>query len=193
MNKDDVLLNEELKQNEILQDEDSQEAQPNEKAAAESDLSVSAAEAAPAKAAVEKLPYHERYYLRYHGGKRSTPQDLAGTRAFLQGIGFDGGELRQAREGTACAENFRNADKNNQMYCSYCGAEIAGVEVYRLPDGRMRCTSCSSTVVKSKAEMEELCKRVIANMDNFFGAAVDVPVSIEILDGRKLKKKIGVT
>lgn len=141
-----------------------------------------------------EIPYHERFYLKYREGKRSTPLDLDGTKAFLQELGFDGGELRQARKGKDCAESYRNADKNknNQMYCSYCGTEIAGVEFFRLPDGRMRCTTCSSTVVKSKAEVEELCQRVITNMDNFFGATIDVPVSIEVVEHRKLKKKVGV-
>ena len=149
---------------------------------------------APVAGESKELPYHERFYLKYREGKRSTPLDLGGTKAFLQELGFDGGELRQAREGKNCAEGYRNADKNknNQMYCSYCGVEIAGVEFFRLPDGRMRCTTCSSTVVKTKAEIEELCQRVINNMDNFFGATIDVPVSIEVVEHRKLKKKVGV-
>ncbi len=142
------------------------------------------------------VPYHERYYLRYREGKRSAPLDLAGTQAFLQTLGFDGGELRQARAGKDCAENYRkndqNKDKNNQMRCSYCGTEIAGVEFYRMPDGRMRCTTCSSTVVQTKAEVEALCQRVIDNMDNFFGATIDVPVQIQVTDERKLKRKVGV-
>ena len=143
---------------------------------------------------VEKAPYHERYYLKYREGKRSAPLDLEGTKNFLQGIGFNGGELRQAREGTSLSEDFRTADpgKGNQMHCSYCGAEISGVEFFRLPDGRLRCTTCSSTLVKDKAEVKELCQRVLTNLDSFFGATIDVPVSIEVLDERKLKKKIGV-
>lgn len=151
-------------------------------------------ENSPAEQEDKAVPYHERYYLKYREGKRSTPLDLGGTKAFLQELGFDGGELRQAREGKNCAEGYRNVDKskNNQLYCSYCGAEIAGVEFFRLPDGRMRCTTCSNTVVKTKAEVEALCKRVITNMDSFFGATIDVPVSIEVVDERKLKKKIGV-
>lgn len=144
---------------------------------------------------VKKLPYHERYYLKYRSGKRNTPLDLKGTRGFLQELGFDGGELRQARMGKNCAEGFLNADKNknNQMFCSYCGAEIAGVEFSRLPDGRMRCTTCSRSLVKTKAEAMELCQRVIDNMENFFGAVLDVPVSVEIMDERKLKKKMGAS
>lgn len=143
---------------------------------------------------VESVHYHERYYLKYREGKRSTALDLDGTKSFLQEIGFGGGELRQAREGKNCAENMRNTDKNknNQMFCSYCGIELSGVEFFRLPDGRMRCNTCSNTVVKSKAEVEALCKRVIENMDSFFGARIDVPVSIEVTDERKLKKKLGI-
>lgn len=140
------------------------------------------------------LPYHERYYLKYREGKRNTPLDLEATKNFLQEIGFDGGELRQARESKTCAENIRNSEnpRANQMYCSYCGTEISGVEFFRLPDGRMRCNTCSNSVVKSKAEVEALCKRVISNMDTFFGAVINVPVSIEVVDERRLKKRIGI-
>lgn len=140
----------------------------------------------------EPVPYHQRYYLRYREGKRSTAMDLEGTRTFLRELGFDGGELRQAREGKLRPDYFQNGDKNNRMYCSYCGAEIAGVEFYRLPDGRTRCTACSSTVVKTKEEIEAICRRVLENMDHFFGATIDVAVSIEVLEGRKLKKKLGI-
>ena len=174
------------------QSEEPNEDVPAEEEAAQEESAVE--EEAPVAAETKEIPYHERFYLKYREGKRSTPLDLEGTRAFLQEIGFDGGELRQAREGKNCAEGYRNADKNknNQMYCSYCGTEIAGVEFFRLPDGRMRCTTCSNTVVKTKAEVEELCQRVITNMDNFFGATIDVPVSIEVTEHRKLKKKVGV-
>ena len=174
------------------QSEELNEDVPAEEEATQEESAVE--EEVPAAAATRSIPYHERFYLKYREGKRSTPLDLEGTRAFLQEIGFDGGELRQAREGKNCAEGYRNADKNknNQMYCSYCGTEIAGVEFFRLPDGRMRCTTCSNTVVKTKAEVEKLCQRVITNMDNFFGATIDVPVSIEVTEHRKLKKKVGV-
>ena len=140
-------------------------------------------------------PYNERYYLKYHEGKRTTPLELKATKEFLQQIGFDGGELRQAREGKNYAENLRNTDKSksNQAYCSYCGTEISGVEFYRLPDGRMRCNTCNNTIVKSKSDVEAIYKRVVSNMESFFGATMDVPISIEIVDEKKLKKKAGVS
>lgn len=142
----------------------------------------------------EKEPYYKRYYLKYHNGERTTPLEIEGTKAFLQTIGFDGGELRQARHGKDQSKAFKLADqgKKNQMYCSYCGCEISGVEYYRLRDGRLRCTTCSRSIVSDKNEILELCQRVIDNIDSFFGATIRVPVSIEVTDEIKLKKKIGV-
>ena len=179
---------------EIPEGEEAPEGEiPAEEPPVEETLEQLESEASAAEESKE-VPYHERYYLKYREGKRNTALDLEGTRSFLKELGFDGGELRQAREGKDCAESFRNADKNggNQMRCSYCGAEISGVEFFRLPDGRLRCTTCSNSVVKTKEEVEEICQRVIANLDNFFGATIDVPVSFEITDERKLKRKVGV-
>ena len=200
MSEENKLFEEELKQDETVEQvaEEVDETTPETEDVVEEVSTENETEAPTEELSsppeVESVPYHERYYLKYREGKRNTALDLDGTKSFLQEIGFDGGELRQAREGKNCAENMRNTDKNknNQMFCSYCGTELSGVEFFRLPDGRMRCNTCSNTVVKSKAEVEALCKRVIENMDSFFGARIDVPVSIEVTDERKLKKKLGI-
>lgn len=178
----DDLVQDDLAQDEIPQDELAQEEQNAQGESLDSEEEVGPSEPA-------EIPYHERYYLKYREGKRTTDLDLSGTKEFLQNIGFDGGELRQARKGNIQSDGFEN--KKNQMYCSYCGSEISGVEYYRLPDGRLRCTACSRSIVTDKEEIQEICKRVITNFDSFFGATIDVPVSIEVLDERKLKKKIG--
>lgn len=151
-----------------------------------------AQEAASSVTDLKKRPYHERFYLDYQGAKRCTPLDLDGTRAFLAELGFDGGELRKARDGKNYADSFQSTEGGEQMRCSYCGAEIFGVDFYRLPDGRIRCTNCSNTLIKTRAEAEGQYRRVIANLDTFFGAAIDVPVAIEFVDEKKLKKKIGI-
>ena len=200
MSEENKLFEEELKQDEVEEqvteevDETTSETEDVVEEVStenENDAPVEQPSSSPES---ESVPYHERYYLKYREGKRNTALDLDGTKSFLQEIGFDGGELKQAREGKNCAENLRNTDKNknNQMFCSYCGAELSGVEFFRLPDGRMRCNTCSNTVVKSKAEVEALCKRVIENMDSFFGARIEIPVSIEVTDERKLKRKLGI-
>lgn len=158
----------------------------NEDAVADKDTPTSSIEE-------KTIPYHERYYLRYGNSDRTVEMDIAGAKSFLQFAGFDGGELRQARLGKDISENLKtNEDSSNQMRCSYCGNEVSGVDFYRLPDGRLRCTTCSNSVVTSKEEIEKICHRVIDNLDNFFGANIDVPVSIEVLEERKLKKKAGV-
>lgn len=133
--------------------------------------------------------YHEDYYLLYEG-EEGINLDLEGTYALLKKLGFNGGELRQARKGKADFEMYKPAEEESetQMFCSYCGAEISGIEYERLPDGRLRCTSCNKTLVKS--EMQELCNRVKENMEAFFGIAINVPIHIEVLEERKLKKKI---
>ena len=201
MSEENKLFEEQLKQDETTEQvaEEVNEATPETEDIIE-EASIKSETEAPTEEPsslpeIDAVPYHERYYLKYREGKRNTALDLDGTKSFLQEIGFDGGELRQAREGKNCAENMRNTDKNknNQMFCSYCGTELSGVEFFRLPDGRMRCNTCSNTVVKSKAEVEAMCKRVIENMDSFFGARIDVPVSIEVADERKLKKKLGIS
>lgn len=200
MSEENKLFEEELKQDEVEEtvaeetDETISETEDTSEEVSIDDEAEAPTKETSSLPEVQAVPYHERYYLKYREGKRNADLDLDGTRSFLQEIGFDGGELRQAREGKNCAENLRNTDKNknNQMFCSYCGGELSGVEFFRLPDGRMRCNTCSNTVVKSKAEVEALCKRVIENIDSFFGARIDVPVSIEVTDERKLKKKLGI-
>lgn len=139
-----------------------------------------------------KLPYHERYYLLYGAAGPRTELDLQGTKAFLQNMGFDGGELRQARYGKAFAGLMQNAGEGDgtTARCSYCGSEITGVEYHQLPDGRLRCTSCSSTVVKTQAEVRAVLDRVLSNMESFFGASIHVPIDIELLEERKLKRKL---
>ena len=200
MSEENILFEDELKQDEITEQiseevtgETSETEDVIEEVESENETEEVNEESSSLSADTTFF-YHERFYLKYGEGKRNTILDLDGTKSFLREIGFDGGELRKARKGKNYAENLRNADqnKNNQMCCSYCGTELSGVEFFRLPDGRIRCNTCSDTVVKSKEEVEELCKRVVENLDNFFGATIDVPVSIEVTDERKLKRKLGV-
>lgn len=201
MNDEKNLIENETETVDVCQEDDTQQSLPEEQTADEtttndetSEESVEIAETDPVAELMKKPPYHERYYLRYNSGKRTNALDIEGTKSFLQTLGFDGGELLQARVGKNQSDMFQGVDKTkkNQMRCSYCGSDIAGVEYYRLPDGRLRCTSCSRSIVSDKEEIQQMCKRVITNMDNFFGATINVSVSIEVLDERKLKKKIGV-
>ena len=121
-------------------------------------------------------PYHERYYLLY-GNHEKCKLDLKGTSDLLKALGYDGGELKKARMGKAISHTLNQDENSPQMICSYCGLEVSGIEYYRLPDDRIRCMSCSQTLVKS--EMQKLCDRVILNMESFFGISINVPIQID--------------
>lgn len=139
-------------------------------------------------------PYHQRYYLRYGEGEKTTPLDLKGTKAFLEQMGFDGGELKQARSGKDTSKKLQVNLLPDQlkMHCSYCGSEIVGVEYNRLPDGRLRCSTCSNTLVTQLSDVEQICKRVLSNMDKFFGASINVPIEIKVTTENKIKKRLGI-
>lgn len=134
---------------------------------------------------------NKKRYL-YYGGK-DYPQgyDFGGALSFLaEQLKYDGGELSQARknkDGSAVIDPCEDSKET----CSYCGAPISGVDYYRLPDGRKRCTNCSRSLVKSKEELNRLFDDVVLNMELFFGAALEVPVSVAMVEERKLKKLIG--
>lgn len=139
----------------------------------------------------KEKPYHQRYYLLYGANEGETKLDLRGTRMFLQNMGFDGGELRRARQGRDYAAVIQATGSGAaSAFCSYCGGEISGVDYHRLPDGRLRCTACSNTVVRTREAVQEILERVLSNMESFFGATITVPIDIEVLEQRKLKKKI---
>ncbi len=136
-------------------------------------------------------PYHERCYL-YYGGKE-VPQtlDVNGTLAFLtEKLKCDGGELYKARRGKDGSELIREAADENCERCSYCGVPITGVDFHRLKDGRNRCTVCSRSLVKSEEELQKIFDSVKSNMEMFFGISFGVPVAVEMVDERTLKRKI---
>ena len=139
-----------------------------------------------------KAPYHERYYLNYRNSKRAEMMDLSGTKDFLQHIGFDGGELRIARQEKSIADDYRKIEENESdedKCCSYCGIRLNGVNFFRLPSGRLRCNTCTNSIVKSKAEVKALFDRVVQNMDVFFGVRIDSSIDIEVSEEQKMRKK----
>ncbi len=152
------------------------------------------AEAAESAGLHSIAPYHKRYYLLYGGEAEPEAMDTAGLKSFLGSIGFDGGELRQAREGKDLADAFRNAEQKDGSApvsrCAYCGAEISGADYFKLRDGRRRCTNCTRSQVRTADELKAIYDRVVSNMETFFGAELKVPVNVEMLEERKLKKKL---
>ncbi len=146
------------------------------------------------KPLVVRKPYHERYYLLYGGSEVPAQINVAGTHEFLAGLGFGKSELKQAREGMDVAEMIeKNFDPNKVggKFCDFCGTELVGTEYEILSDGRDRCTMCSRTAVKTEEEFREIYKTVIHNLEIFFGARITAPVKVEMVNAKKLHKRLG--
>ena len=136
-----------------------------------------------------KLP-DKRNYLLYGGTDVPEGIDYENTLKFLtEQLKYDGGELRQARMHKDGSAIVKDEEKATEV-CAYCGLPISGVDYYRLPDGRKRCTGCSRSLVKSAEDFNKIFNEILLNMELFFGAVIDVPVSVEMIEERKLKKKI---
>lgn len=141
-----------------------------------------------------RKPYHERYYLLY-GGKELSPElRLNETLDMLRQMGYDHGELEQARKGKSIAKLIENSYVPNQdgvHYCDFCGVELTGAEYDVLPDGRERCINCGRTSIKTEAEFRKLYREVTEGMELFFGVRIDVPVKIKMVNAKRLHKYMG--
>lgn len=143
---------------------------------------------------IVRKPYHERFYLLYGGAEVPAQIDIEGTYGYLQGLGFGRSELKQARDGMGVADmNEKNfvPDKPGSKYCDFCGAELVGTEYEILSDGRERCMMCSKTAVKTEEEFREIYKMVVRNLETFFGVKITAPVRVEMVNTKKLHKRLG--
>ena len=149
---------------------------------------------AAGKTAIVRKPYHERYYLLYGGTEVPAQIDVGGTYAFLEGLGFGKSELKQARDGMGVADMIEKnfvPDKPGSKYCDFCGSELVGTEYEILSDGRERCMMCSRTAVRTEEEFRDIYKTVIRNLETFFGAKITAPVRVEMVNAKKLHKRLG--
>ena len=143
-----------------------------------------------------RLPYHERYYLRYCRDDLAAKLDLAGVRELLDTLGYYNNSLTQARNGKNVAEMVERNFVPNQEgshYCDFCGTLLTGMDYDILADGRERCTACGRTAVKNLEEFVALHDAVMRNMKVFFGIRINAPVHIRMVNSKRLHKKLGQT
>lgn len=144
----------------------------------------------------ERKPYHLRYFLLYGGDAMPEGLNPAETLEFLKLLGFDNGGLKQARKGKGIADAIESSFIPNQAgrhYCDFCGVELTGKEMEVLKDGRERCMVCGRTAIKSEKEFTELYAEVLKNMDTFYGVKITVPVSVHMVNAKKLHKRLKKT
>ena len=147
-----------------------------------------------AEFSIEKKPYHEGYYMLYGSDCEPSAIDLAGALGYLDGFVAKPGSLKQARDGKKIAEFIEatyNPLKADARYCDFCGTEIFGVEYETLADGRDRCLNCGRTAVKSVDEFRMIYEDVKRNMESFFGIRINAGIRVEMVNSKKLHKKLG--
>lgn len=159
------------------------------------ELSFEPAQAKAAGPAVLiRKPYHERFYLLYGGTQVPAQIEIEGTHSYLEGLGFGGNELKQARDGRDTADQIEKGfvpDKPGSKYCDFCGTELVGTEYEILSDGRERCMMCGKTAVKTEEEFREIYRTVIRNLEIFYGAKITAPVRVEMVNAKKLHRRLG--
>ncbi len=144
----------------------------------------------------EPAPYHERYYLLYHGTQVPSQLDLQGTLDFLTGLGYAGGELEQARRGKDVAEQIErtyNPKKRGAHFCDFCGVEIVGAESEVLKDGRERCMNCGRTAIRTEEEFRSLYQSVLRGMASFYGVRITAPIQVKMVNAKRLHRRLGKT
>lgn len=131
-------------------------------------------------------------YLAYGGGQGSDKLDLAGTQAYLESLGFGGGDLRQAREALASRkkETF-SFDALGGRYCDFCFARIMGGEYDELKDGRERCSRCARTVLNSHEEFVFEFERARSNMEIAFGITINMPPVVKMANAKEIARRTG--
>ncbi|MBO5060794.1 MAG: hypothetical protein J6C82_07770 [Clostridia bacterium] len=142
----------------------------------------------------KRKPYHSTYYLLYGGSSEPSCLDTAGTHSYLGTIGLAKNPLKQARDGKEIAklvEATFKPGKSDVRYCDFCGTEIYGVEYETLSDGRDRCISCGRTAIKTGAEFRKIFEDVKRNMESFFGIKINTGIRVEMVNSKKLNKKLG--
>lgn len=142
-----------------------------------------------------RKPYRESYYLLYGGKETPANIDIPGTLEYLTGLGLANNPLKQAREGGKAAEIGMpfNPGKADARYCDFCGTEILGVEYETLSDGRDRCMNCGRTAIKTGEEFISLYEDVKRNLEAFFGIRINVGLRVEMMNSRKLHRRVGKT
>jgi len=138
--------------------------------------------------------YKDRYYLRYGDEALARNLNLTGVQQLLRRLGYSNNPLTQARKGMNVAERIgRTFDptKSPQERCDFCFNELTGTDYVVLGDGRTRCHECSRTAVKSLEDFVSIHDTVLRNLRLFFGIRINVPVRVQMVNSKKLHRKLG--
>ena len=142
-----------------------------------------------------RRPYHERYFLLFGGSRLPEAIVPEQTLEYLKSLGYAENALKQARTNKNMAELIEKGLTGGAdgHLCDFCGRPLSGIEHEVLSDGRERCSNCSRTAVRSGEEFEKILSGVLANINRFYGVQITVPVRVQMVNAKKLHRKLGKT
>ena len=144
----------------------------------------------------KKTPYQTHNFLYFGGDCESKSLDVAGALSYLERFGFGSNPLEQARKSEELAlhvEDDYQPDRPGVHYCDFCAAVITGVEYEVLDSGLERCLQCASSALKTEAQFRSLYKKVHQNMEAFFGINLNIPVSVRMVNAKKIAHMTGAS
>ena len=143
----------------------------------------------------KKTPYQEHNFLYFGGQETEKSLDVDGTIAYLEQFGLGENPLEQARESEENAfhvEDDYRPDRKGVHYCDLCAAVITGVEYEVLDSGLERCLQCTNSALRTEEQFKRLYKTVHRNMEAFFGINLNIPVTVRMVNAKKIAKMTGM-
>lgn len=129
-------------------------------------------------------------YLSYGGADEAQAIDASGTQRYLEGLGFGGSYLRQARDAIAAREGVEMVfDAFATNHCDFCFMQIMGGEFELLKDGRERCSRCSRTALTTHEQFVDEYEQVRRNMELAFGISLRTPLVVKMVNAREIARK----
>jgi len=151
-------------------------------------------QAAESDQPAKMTPYQEKCFLKFGYDEVDTALDVDGTIEYLTRYGYQVNPLQQARCGAALAEEYAKTydpQKYGIHLCDFCAAELAGGEYDLLKDGRERCNHCSATALKTGEEFKEVFKKVLRNMETFYGIRINTAIKVRMANAKKIARHCG--
>lgn len=137
--------------------------------------------------------YPSSHYLLFGGGDSFAYDQLDCTQAaiYLDERGFSDGSLSQARRLKGQSERYAGFCPEGDRACDFCGKILTGAEVDILKDGRERCSECSRTVIKKKADFEAMFHLVRDGFCMKYRVDLPSPIEVKVVSQARLAKMQG--
>ena len=138
-------------------------------------------------------PYAQRHFLLY--GFEHVPEFLAldQTRTYLDEIGLQNNYLHQSRRNKKEAEQQKYYNwrfEPGKHYCDFCGKQMTG-KMDVLPDGRERCSECSSSAVGKLREYKRIYKQTRKKMAALYRITIRTKIKVKLVDAQQIAQNSG--